>query len=95
MQPPRQLDGADVVLWSWAAPEPFFEMPVTGGHPSIPIHGLAIARYADGEVYLFTCDAGWEVMNDSPQASVEGARTASLHRVDTAAVDWIPWEGDT
>ena len=93
--PPPDLDGATVVYWAWRAPEPFFEMPVTGGSPSIPIHGLAICRYADSsQVYSFSCDASWEVMNDSPCGnSLDAALERRSAHYDIERVAWRVSDG--
>ena len=88
MKPPLQLDGADVVLWAWSSPEPFFAMPVVPGSDSVPIHGLAICRYAEsGAVYRFSGNANWEVENDSPWASVDEALRGNSGQYD-ATVEW-------
>ena len=87
MKPPHEIDGAEVVLWAWSAPEPFFRMPC--GEASIPIHGLAICRYADsGSVYRFSCNSDWETRNDSPHPSVESATKGESGQYDIASVEW-------
>lgn len=92
MKPPRELDGADVVLWAWSAPAPFFEMPYADGSATIPIHGLAVCRHArSGEIYRFSCNATWEVENDSCWPSVEEARRGASGQYDVEAVQWRPW----
>jgi hypothetical protein len=89
MEPPPQIDGADVVLWAWSEPLPFFEMPCTEGAPAIPIHGLAICRYADsGAVYRFSCDRDWETQNDGPYESVEDAAIGESGQYDVHSVEW-------
>jgi hypothetical protein len=61
VKPPSQIDGADVVLWAWSEPEPFFAMRSSDGAPATPIHGLAICRYAEGgAVCRFSCNNLWE-----------------------------------
>ena len=94
-RPPFQLDGAHVLHWAWSSPAPFFVMGVTSApgepaHEGIPIHGLAICRYADsrGQVYVFSCDAQWEVQNDAPYESVAAARARRSLQYDTSKVIW-------
>jgi len=92
MKPPREIDGADVVLWAWSEPEPFFRMPITDGSGDVPIHGLAIARYAkSGAVYRFSCDAQWETENDSSHGTVDDAKRAGSLQYDVSAVRWQRW----
>jgi hypothetical protein len=70
MKPPRELDGAEVMLWAWSEPAPLFEMPCSDGSATIPIHGLAVCRYAQtGSIYRFSCNAMWEVENGERQDS--------------------------
>jgi hypothetical protein len=89
MKPPREVDGAEVVLWAWSAPVPFFTMPSIDGEAAIPIHGLAICRYAQGgSVYRFSCNSAWETENDSPFSSVEDATKGPSDQYDIEGIEW-------
>ena len=89
MKPPAQIDGADVLLWAWSEPAPFFEMPYSDGSGSIPIHGLAICRYwTSGAVYRFSCNSSWETENDSPWDTVEAAASGESAQYDVRSVQW-------
>jgi hypothetical protein len=89
VKPPSQIDGADVMLWAWSEPGPFFEMPTSDGGPTVPIHGLAICQYVEsGAVYRFSCNSVWETENDSPHDSVEGAANAESAQYDVRSVQW-------
>jgi hypothetical protein len=89
MEPPPQIDGADVVLWAWSEPKPFFEMPSSSGAPAVPIDGLAICRYAEsGAVYRFSCNRAWETENDGSYASVEDATSAASGHYDLRSIEW-------
>jgi hypothetical protein len=91
MRPPSQIDGADVVLWAWSAPTPFFEMPCSDGGPAVAIHGLAICRYAkSGAIYRFSCNRDWEAENDSPWDTVEAAASGASGQYDVRSVRWHP-----
>lgn len=91
MTPPETLDGAEVLFWAWSGDEPFFVMPDTEGWSGERIHGLAVCRYPNGAVYRFSCDAAWEVVNDSPWATPEDAMTRPSAQYDIAAVPWRPF----
>ena len=89
MKPPSQIDGADVVLWAWSDAGPFFEMPSSDGAPAVPIHGLAICRYAEsGAVYRFSCNSVWDTENDSRHDSVKDAASAESAQYDVRSVQW-------
>jgi hypothetical protein len=94
VKPPNKLDGATVLYWA-DAEEPFFRMPcVDSSASSIPIHGLAVARYDSGSFYRFSCDANWEVQNDSDHGGVDQALHAPSAQYDVGQVAWIRWEAE-
>ena len=64
------IDNARVLWWAWAGEEPF------GYCGDVPVYGFAIARYDSGALYRFSCDRGWETVNDSPQDDEERAKDA-------------------
>lgn len=85
--PPPMLDGALVLCWA-SSDTPFFLMPC-GTEPPIPIYGIAICSYADGQaVYRFSCDAAWDVVNDTDFSSVEEAVLTSSGQYDISKVIW-------
>ena len=89
MQPPREIDGAEVVLWAWSGPQPFFVMPSTQSGASVAIHGLAICRYAKtGAVYRLSCNSAWETENDSAYSSVDDATRGQSAHYDVDSVQW-------
>ena len=76
--PPRQLDGAEVLLWSASRRGLFHTIP-HGSDPAaegvIAVAAMAICRYPDGDCYyLFKCDRNWNVVFDWDAASVEEAQ---------------------
>lgn len=44
------------------------------GGDGVPIHGFAVCRYEAGSIYRFSCNADWEVENDSQYDTLEAAR---------------------
>ncbi len=87
MKPPEKLDNANVILWTWSGPDPFFIMP--DGECGIPIYGLAICQYAHSNtVYRLSCDKNWHVQNDSDHNSVEEARTALSDQHEISNIKW-------
>ncbi len=73
-EPPDELDGAKVILWAYNPVKPFFIMQYVDSTNYKSIHGFAICRYIDEELfYKFSCDREWNVEGDSDEASVEDA----------------------
>lgn len=71
VEPPSQLDGADVLCWTVSNRGGFYAM---NSSPTIVITGMAIARYADGgPFYLFKCNSDWHVVNDWDCGSLDEA----------------------
>jgi hypothetical protein len=78
LEPPDELDGAEVILWAYNPQKPFFVMKFTDGSDYMPIHGLALCRYkGKSQVYRFSCSLGWQVQNDSVYDSEEEAIKAT------------------
>ncbi len=75
VEPPTQIDGAEVLEWTWSDAG-FGEVPVEGeGEEPITVHGLAIARYrADETVYRFACDHDWQCVQDAVYRSIAEAK---------------------
>jgi hypothetical protein len=83
MEPPKSIDGAEVLCWAWSGNEPF------GLCGDIPIHGFAVCRYASGSLYRFSCDRDWESVNDSPQDTLEQAMSATPLNYRGAMIRWV------
>jgi hypothetical protein len=74
LEPPDELDGAEVLLWAYSPDKPFFMMKYTDGGEYRPIHGFAICRYKGSDTcYKFSCDRNWNVVGDMDAASLEEA----------------------
>ena len=92
MQPPAQLDNADVLEWAWSD-VPFGRICDTNGENGIAIHGLAICRYRDGgPFYNFACDHAWEVIGDIDYTSAQrkprnASRTAINRRAGSPCAE--------
>jgi hypothetical protein len=70
--PPSHLDGAAVICYAVSETIPFGKL--SSKEKTLDIHAMAIARYTgDGKVYLFLCDAGWNVMQDEEFADADDA----------------------
>jgi hypothetical protein len=95
VKPPPTLDGMRVLEWAWSD-EPF------GLMGPIPIHGFAIclsehepkyewiAKRPD-TFYFFSCNASWEVENDSEWGSVEDAKARLPRNYAKAKPNWHRW----
>ena len=73
--PPARLDGAEVLFWM-ARERPLYS--IDDGGVARGVVAMAVAQYPrkgseKGNVYLFKCDAGWDVIGDSDCESVEEA----------------------
>ena len=87
-KPPPELDGANVIFWSWSGDTPFFVM--SDGEAGIAIHGLAICQYSGSSgVYRFSCSESWEVENDSPYESPEEAMNSPSGQYQVESVKWL------
>jgi hypothetical protein len=93
--PPRQLDGADVLLWAVSSRGVFHTIPHNADHIAdsvIAVVGMAICQYSDDErFYLFKCNRDWEVVFDwDAENVVEAQQIASAH-VKGERIDWQPF----
>jgi len=88
-EPPDELDGAEVLLWTYNPIEPFFIMRNTDGTEYKPIHGFAICRYKGSDIiYKFSCDRNWNVEGDYDEMSiVEAVQTAESQ--SSQPITWI------
>jgi hypothetical protein len=85
--PPHQLDGADVLLWTVSQRGGFYVL--AGSDPPVTVTAMVVARYADGgEVYLFKCDGGWDVVQDWDCLSVEEAQALAAEHSCGEALTW-------
>nr|WP_010132455.1 hypothetical protein [Microbulbifer agarilyticus] len=74
-KPPKEIDGAKVIEWSWSGDRPFGVIYYDCGKIASEIFGLAICKYRDSEVvYRFSCDANWEAEQDSEYCSAVDAK---------------------
>ena len=88
LEPPDELDGAEVLFWAFNSKKPFFIMECSDGTPHKPIHGFAICRYkGEKQYYKFSCDIDWNVENDSDHDSVEDAIGAAID-MSTEPIRW-------
>src|SRR5689334_3761633 len=90
---PRQLDGADVVLWGVSRRSFFHTIPHDadpGGEGVVRVAAMAICRYAGGDrFYLFKCDAGWNVVFDWDAGSVEEAQEVATAHAKDETIHWL------
>jgi hypothetical protein len=88
--PPDYLDGARVLKWAWSGENPFGYMQYTDDKlPPIEVFGLAICRYEDTkELFRFSCDKSWEVVNDSPENSIDNAIENLPQQYKTVNIIW-------
>lgn len=89
IEPPDELDGADVILWAFSSRIPFFIMKYSDGTPYKPIHGFAICRYkGEKQYYRFSCDIAWNVENDQVFDSIEEAIKAA-NDMSMQLITWL------
>jgi hypothetical protein len=90
MKPPSHIDGALVLEWAWSE-TPFGYIRFQDGSVAATIHGLAIARYPDSELfYRFSCNARWETEQDAAYSSVEEAKAFLSEQYQQSPVTWSP-----
>ena len=83
MEPPKTIDGAEVLWWAWSGIDPF------GLHGDEPVHGFAVCRYETGELYRFSCNRRWETVNDMDHTTVEEAKADIPANYDNTRVRWV------
>jgi hypothetical protein len=72
--PPDKIDNAEVLEFAWSD-IPFGVVKYENGEIADYIHGLAICRYPDSDVYYrFSCNKDWETVQDSNYESIERAK---------------------
>lgn len=83
-KPPKEIDGAKVLLWAWSGSVPF------GFVSDIEIYGLAICQYENSnDVYRFSCDKNWETQQDSLYNSAEEAIEELPEQYRNVSAKWI------
>jgi len=86
--PPPELDGAEVLAWAWSGDDTPF-----GFVGEVPIHGLAIVRYAGAAtVYRLSCDRAWQTQQDADYATVEDAQRLLPAQYRRVPAVWTPIE---
>jgi len=89
--PPAELDGA-VVLWVTGGDEAaeFYPVRHLNTGQDEPIVALAVCEYAahPGSIYLFGCNADWEVLHDTLHDSVEEAMAAAREEIVRGSIRW-------
>jgi hypothetical protein len=81
------LDGARVLWWSWSGEIPFGDLPGAGGDDRL-IYGFAVCRYDSGELYRFTCNKHWQVVQDMDHQDEDEAKADIPSQYDAARVGW-------
>jgi hypothetical protein len=87
MKPPKTIDQAKVLWWAWSGEVPF------GLNGDEPVHGFAVCRYADGQLYRLSCDRNWATVNDLDHATEEEAKANIPTNYDASRVQWVRYEG--
>ena len=89
--PPAELDGA-VVLWVTDGDEAaeFYPVRHLNTGQDEPIVALAVCEYAasPGSIYLFGCNANWQVLHDTLHDSVEEAMAAAREEIVRGSIRW-------
>lgn len=86
-EPPTQLDGAEVIQWAWSGDEPFGFVSIDDEKEMI--YGLAICSYEDSTgIYRFSCNKGWEVIQDGFYGTIEQAITQLPLQYRNKEVRW-------
>jgi hypothetical protein len=85
--PPPRLDGACVLWWTWAGEVPFGELPGAHGDDRL-VYGFAVCRYDSGELYRFSCNKHWQVVQDMDHRDEEEAKAVIPSQYDASLVEW-------
>jgi hypothetical protein len=88
--PPEFIDSARVLMWAWSGSIPFGSV---GNTPEDRVFGLAICQCENsGNVYRFSCDKNWEVVQDAAYRSVEEAIRLLPDQYRNVKADWLEVE---
>jgi hypothetical protein len=85
--PPATLDNAHVLWWAWSGEIPFGELPGAEGDDHL-VYGFAVCRYDSGELYRFTCNKQWRVLQDMDHGDEESAKAEIPVQYDRTRVVW-------
>ena len=89
LAPPDFIDGARVIKWAWSGQEPFGYVGNTIDQESEKIYGLAICQYEAGSnVYQFSCDKNWNVVQDGLYDTVENAIKLLPDQYKNVIAEW-------
>ncbi len=96
-KPPKEIDGAKVLLWAWSGKEPFGIIKYLGGSMdgkiAAEIYGLAICQYEkSGEIYRFSCNKDRETEQDSLHDLIEEAKEQLPAQYKNVQAVWIVYE---
>lgn len=96
-KPPKEIDGAKVLLWAWSGEIPFGILRYAGrekdGQIAAEIYGLAICQYEkSGQIYRFSCNKNWETEQDAPHASIEQAKNQLPAQYNNVKAEWVIFE---
>lgn len=93
-KPPRELDGAKVLLWAVLRKENTKTDAMrlyADGKEQTEFSGIALAQFQknrDSGVYLFYCDQEWEVENDSLYRDLEEAKAEAERQFTGLSNRW-------
>lgn len=83
---PDYLDEAKVIKWAWSD-RPF---GTTGSSEEDKIFGFAICTYNDSSnVYRFSCNKNWEVIQDAQYHNVEEALERLPEQYKNVEIQWF------
>jgi len=85
--PPPRLDGARVFWWAWSDEVSFGPLPGAQGEDYL-IYGFAVCKYDSGEIYRFTCNRHWEVVQDRDHTDEEEAKADIPSQYEASRVIW-------
>jgi nuclear transport factor 2 (NTF2) superfamily protein len=71
-----------VLWWAWSGEEPF------GLMSNEAVHGFAVCQYDSGQIYRFSCNSRWEVVNDMDHANEDSAKADIPLNYDESRVEW-------
>jgi hypothetical protein len=85
--PPPILDGAQVLWWAWSGDTAFGEL-YGAEEDDRAVHGFAVCRYDTGQIYRFSCNRNWEVVQDMDHATEVDAKASIPINYDATRVRW-------
>lgn len=89
LAPPDFIDGARVIKWAWSGQKPFGYVGNPIDQESEKIYGLAICQYeADSNLYRFSCDKNWNVVQDGLYDTVENAIKQLPDQYKNVIAEW-------